>query len=153
LTKKILVPIDGSKNANKALDYALKLAKTCESEVELFNVVEPVRIPVAPYTYYGAAASTVPAWINSYTVNFKAGHKTMLSDTLKKAKKDFPNLEISKKMVDGRPATEITKRAKEGKFDLIVLGNRGLSGLEEFFLGSVSDNVADEAECPVLIVK
>lgn len=54
---------------------------------------------------------------------------------------------------EDRPADEIVKTAKEGEFDLIVMGHRGLGRVKEFFLGSVSDRVADEAHCPVLIVK
>jgi len=56
-------------------------------------------------------------------------------------------------MVEGRPSDEIVETAKEGNFDIVVMGSRGLGGIKEFFLGSVSDRVADEAACPVLIVK
>jgi nucleotide-binding universal stress UspA family protein len=159
LIKKILVPVDGSENAQKALDFTLDLAEKYDSEVELFNVVEPVTVPVAPYTYdvHGGggvgSATVIPTWVSDYTTNFKASHEKMLQDTLEKVKKDKPDLKISKKIVDGRPGTEITKRAKEGDFDLVVMGSRGLSGLKELVLGSVSDKVSDDAECPVLIVK
>ena len=50
-------------------------------------------------------------------------------------------------------ADKIVEAANESGFGLIVVGSRGLGGIEEFFLGSVRDRVADEARCPVLIVK
>jgi nucleotide-binding universal stress UspA family protein len=43
--------------------------------------------------------------------------------------------------------------AREGDCDIIVIGSRGLGGIKEFLLGSTSHRVADEAPCPVLIVK
>jgi nucleotide-binding universal stress UspA family protein len=61
--------------------------------------------------------------------------------------------DISTKLVEGRPADKIVETAKNGNFDLVVVGSRGLGGIKEFFLGSVSDRVADEAPCPVLIIK
>jgi nucleotide-binding universal stress UspA family protein len=60
---------------------------------------------------------------------------------------------VSSTILEGRPADKIVEAAKEGGFDLIVMGSRGLGGVKEFFLGSVSDRVADEATCPVAIVK
>ena len=62
-------------------------------------------------------------------------------------------LQVTKELVEGRPADKIVETAKEGMFDLIVIGSRGLGGIKEFFLGSVSNRVADKAPCPVLIVK
>jgi len=53
----------------------------------------------------------------------------------------------------GRAADKIIETAKTQNVDLIVIGSRGLGGIKEIFLGSVSDRVADEAKCPVLIVK
>jgi nucleotide-binding universal stress UspA family protein len=43
--------------------------------------------------------------------------------------------------------------AKEGDFDLIVMGSRGLGGIKGFLLGSVADRVADNSVCPVMLVK
>jgi nucleotide-binding universal stress UspA family protein len=77
----------------------------------------------------------------------------VLSKALKKVKKEKPDLKVSTKLLEGRPSNRIIETAKEGGFDLIVMGSRGLGCIKQFFLGSVSDRVADEAPCPVLIVK
>ena len=58
---------------------------------------------------------------------------------------------ISKKLVDDHPAEEIIKEAK--KNDLIVIGSKGSTALERIFLGSVTENVAHHASCPVMIVR
>ena len=62
-------------------------------------------------------------------------------------------MKVSKQLLTGRAAEKIVETAKQGNFDLIVIGSRGLVGIKEIFLGSVSDSVADEALYPVLIVK
>jgi nucleotide-binding universal stress UspA family protein len=56
-----------------------------------------------------------------------------------------------KKLVEGHPAEEIIKEAKEN--DLIVIGSKGKTGLDRLLLGSVAENVARHASCPVMIVK
>ncbi len=53
----------------------------------------------------------------------------------------------------GQPASEIVRVAEEEGCDLIVLGSRGLSGVQAFLLGTASDCVAHHARCPVLVVK
>ncbi len=53
----------------------------------------------------------------------------------------------------GKPADKIVEAAKEGNVDIVVMGSRGRGGIKQLFLVSVSDRVADEASCPVLIVK
>jgi nucleotide-binding universal stress UspA family protein len=55
--------------------------------------------------------------------------------------------------VEGKPSDKIVEGEKERKFDVIVMGSRGLSGISEFLLGSVSHRVVNDAECPVFIVK
>jgi nucleotide-binding universal stress UspA family protein len=54
---------------------------------------------------------------------------------------------------EGDPALEIVNTAKEGGFDVIVVGHRGLSKMKELFLGSISEKVAHLTPCPVIIVR
>jgi nucleotide-binding universal stress UspA family protein len=94
-----------------------------------------------------------PVSLNNLYDELKSAHHKMLSKALERAKGLKPSLKISTELREGRPADQIVMAAEEGGFDLIVLGHRGLGKVKEFFLGSVSDRVADEARCPVLIVK
>lgn len=71
-------------------------------------------------------------------MSLEDNHKIMLEEILKKAKKRKSNLNMSTKLVEGYSAQKIVEIAKEGNFDLIVMGHRGLSGIREFILGSVS---------------
>ena len=94
-----------------------------------------------------------PTSTTKYLEELVAFHKKVLVEASKRAKKLKPKVKVSKKMLKGRAADKIVETANDGGFDLIVIGSRGLGGIKEFFLGSVSDRVADEAKCPVLIVK
>jgi nucleotide-binding universal stress UspA family protein len=76
----------------------------------------------------------------------------VLSKAEGKVKKEKPNLKVSTKLENGDPSEKIVETAKRGSFDIIVMGSRGL-GRREYALGSVSSKVADNAPCPVLIVK
>jgi nucleotide-binding universal stress UspA family protein len=147
---KILVPIDGSEHSEKALDFALDIAEKYSAKIQLLSVAQPVLLTGFPNLTQPILPPTSTAM---YVNEIEAAHKKTLSEALKKAKKSKANLTISKKLVNGRPADKIIEIAKDEKFDFIVIGSRGLGGIKEFFLGSVSDRVADEAPCPVLIVK
>ena len=153
LIKKILVPIDGSEHADKALDYALDLAEKYDASIKILNVVPTPLIPgyVSPATV--GSTPSLPIWAGTYSKELKENSEKMLYKELKEAKKNNPNLKISTKLLVGQPADKIVETAKEGNFDIIVMGSRGIGGIKEFFLGSVSHGVSNDAECPVLIVK
>ncbi len=70
-----------------------------------------------------------------------------------RARRQHSPIKLSKSLKEGRPADIIVQTAIDNQVDLIVMGSRGLGGVKQLFLGSVSDRVADEAPCPVLIVK
>jgi nucleotide-binding universal stress UspA family protein len=144
----MLVAIDGSEHAAHALNYALDLAENYSSTVVIINVYHRVYIPYS-------ADFDVPTLELSekLTEAEKKQHQTLLSETLKNAKKKKPTLNITTKLVKGRPADKIIETAKEGDFNLVVIGSRGLDGIKQLLLGSVSDRVADQAPCPVLIVR
>ncbi len=147
LIKRILVAIDGSEHADKALDFALDLAEKYSATVTIINVFQ------VPAIAYLGEPSEYPISLIDFTKEAKAAHEKILSKALKRAKELKPNLKISTTLKEGRPADKIIETAKEENFDMIVMGHRGLGKVKEFFLGSVSDRVADGAHCPVLIVK
>lgn len=76
---------------------------------------------------------------------------SILADGEQKAKSNGVPVETILK--EGNTVQEIVKKAREGNYDLIVMGARGLSKIKELLLGSVSDGVIRNAACPVLIVK
>jgi nucleotide-binding universal stress UspA family protein len=145
---KMLVAIDGSESATKALAYALSLAEKCAAEVQIVSVVPPVESLMPRFTL-----TAPPIHYSLFVGEVEKRLQTVLSDALSEAKEKRPNMHVSIRLLKGRPADTIVQTAQEESFDIIVLGSRGLSGLDELVLGSVSDRVADLATCPVLIVK
>jgi nucleotide-binding universal stress UspA family protein len=141
--KKILVALDGSDHADHALDFALGIAEKYSSDLVLLSVYNfPVSCYYAP-----------PEVMKDCLDDQKTQHEKVVTTALNKVKKNKPDLKVSVKVVHGRPAEKIIEASEEGNFDVIVMGSRGLGGVKEFLLGSVSDRVADHAPCPVLIVK
>ena len=149
MIKKILVAIDGSKQSDKALDFALDLARNYSAEIVLINVLSPSLMSYV----YNSRMFVPNVDYSKYLKQIRTPHEKLLSKAIDKAKKFQETLKVSKELVEGRPTEKIIETAKKGMFDLIVIGSRGLSGIKEIFLGSVSNRVADKAKCPVLIVK
>ncbi len=148
MIKKILVPIDGSKSADNALDFALDLARKYSAEVMITTVLE-----IPSLSLEASGMLYTPVSTENFIEKLRDFHEKILLDANNKANQFSPKLKVSTKLLQGRPADKIVETAKEGIFNLIVIGSRGLGGIKEFFLGSVSDRVADKASCPVLIVK
>jgi nucleotide-binding universal stress UspA family protein len=145
---KILVAIDGSETSDLALDYAYDLAIKYGAEVLIVSVLDTISKSLISRGMLFAADSTT-----QYLEELEQFYKRILGEALEKEKEVNIKLKLSTRLLKGRAADKIVETANEGGFDLIVIGSRGLGGIKEFFLGSVSDRVADEAKCPVLIVK
>jgi len=153
MMKKILVPIDGSEQADKALTFALDLAQKYTTEVEILHVIPPFSIKLTPYPVMGESPVIPPQWLNDYYKQAKEESGKMLSEAKKLAQSKAGDLKISSKLGEGRPSDIIVAEAESENFDLIVMGSRGLGGIKEFILGSVSNQVVHESKSPVLIVK
>lgn len=154
---KILVPLDGSEPANRAMDLSLYMADKCSADILVLSVIEPTIMPVFPRNYtqpMGALPISPVPPVEVHSLNSrKSNYENLLSEALKKARKNNPNLKVSTELAEGPPSDKIIETAREGNFDIIVMGSRGHGGIKEFFLGSVSSKVTSEANCPVLIVK
>lgn len=140
---KIVVPFDGSELSMKALDTAVMLAKQDE-RVEL-DVITVVDIP-SP-VYQGAHAYNV--------VTLREEYLAAAKEELKKAEQQLNNIPNKTKTIilEGSTAHAIVDFIKNHNADLVVMGSRGLSGIKEMFLGSVSHYVVQKSTCPVFIVK
>ncbi|MDG6222305.1 MAG: universal stress protein [Candidatus Bathyarchaeota archaeon] len=145
---KILVAIDGSKTADRAVEFALDLAGKYSAELLIVSVFYVISTPLVARGMGFSSPSTT-----KQIEELGSFHEKILVDAVKKAKQVNGKLKVTKKLMNGPVAHKIVETANNGQFDLIVIGNRGLGGIKEIFLGSVSDRVVDEAKCPVLIVK
>jgi nucleotide-binding universal stress UspA family protein len=139
LITSILVPVDGSVHAEKALNYALNLAEIHDAKVEIMTVVDEVKM--------------APDWAREYSEKLREQDEDVLTSTFSKAVKEKPNIKISKCLAEGYASEEILKCAEKGHHDLIVMGSRGMGLVRGLILGSVSSRVVNQAEIPVLIVK
>ena len=138
--KKILVPVDGSEGGWKALAAAKEVAEAGKSELVVMTVVQVF-----------AGASIMPIPVESGKINEELGN--IANDILAQAKEKVGGLKAEFVAAPGRPSKVIVETTKKSGADLVVIGSRGLSGLAEFFLGSVSSEVAQLCPVSVLIVK
>ncbi len=147
--KKILVPIDGSKASRKAAEQAISIAKQFGSVVKLVTVVN---LPSEEkYAFFGVNVQNA----------FYANRKEMLKELINQESKmlssiirtlDYADVKLDKLVLEGVAYEQILKLSKEENFDLIVMGRRGFSNIERFFIGSVTQRVISDAHCPVLVV-
>lgn len=141
--KKLLVPMDGSEIALRALSLAIKLARKFDSEL----IVLSIAIPYDRTVVLKADKNSSPDYVNAIT----------LADPLDLAQKQadkegYKNIAF-REVIDLDPASCILEEADTEKVDMIIMGNRGLGVLDGFLLGSVSSKVVKAAGCPVVIVK
>jgi len=149
----ILVAVDGSEHSKKALTYALQLAEKLDGKITLIHVYSFV-VPLGPSidTISGPAVTPASAVLTAKIAeDAKQMGKRILDDAEQIVKER--GISVEKVLREGDAVKEIVAVAQEGKFDLVVVGHRGLGKLKELLLGSVSEGVSRKAPCPVLIVK
>ena len=143
--KKILVPLDGSELAEKALDYAVDLARITAAELILVRVpeLEQVLAPAAtPFDTYHLEMS------------FERSEKEAQRYFAERlVDYERSGLTIRPLVVLGSPADVIGKTAVAEQIDLIVISSHGRTGWRRLVLGSVAEQVLREATVPVLLIK
>ncbi len=131
--QKILVPVDGSEHSRRALQEAIKISKMTNGSITLLNV-QPNRPKIMTTPKQNEATQSIVLTEDQRIVQSEG----VPADTL---------------LLEGNIVDTIVKTAKEGNFELIVVGARGLSKFEEILLGSVSHGVAEKAPCPVIVTR
>jgi nucleotide-binding universal stress UspA family protein len=139
--KKILVPLDGSELAKKALVHAEELAKTYGAEIILFQVVHFMPI-------YGSPELVTPLIVDEKQKEAAERHLTDLAEEMKTRGHKVTGIVRTGQQV----AVEIIDFAKESGVDLIVMCTHGRSGITRWVLGSVAHKVLTRAETPILLI-
>ena len=139
-TKKILVPLDGSKNSIRGLDMAIHIARQSHG------------------TLVALAVKSVPGIYAIHPLGFldfnsMSEVKKFLNEAKTRAAKS--GIQLTTKALAGDPGYDIARFANNRKngIDMVVIGARGRSSAKEIFLGSVSNYVLHKSKKPVLVVK
>jgi nucleotide-binding universal stress UspA family protein len=142
-SNRVLIAVDSSENALRAVDHAGFMLSGTECPVTLFHTMRHLRRFV-PQEVLAEAPEMEELW------KTKAGQ--VMKPFMKKAeemlvKAGVSESQISKKIVDGSrsAASDILEEARENGYGTIVMGRRGISGVQEFFMGSVSSKVLQNA--------
>jgi len=154
---KILVCTDGSEHSKKALERAATIAEGCYATVNDLAIIHVYdhKLDLSALYYGGEGSYPTQADVERFRELLeeqKLEREKILQDALKYFEEK--GLKARTIFKEGKIADTILKIARDEKFDMIVLGSRGLGGLKKMFLGSVSSSVVQEAEnCTVSIVK
>jgi nucleotide-binding universal stress UspA family protein len=136
---KVLVCTDGSECANKAVKLAAQFAKNYKADLTELYVIEDVESREKPLSDdYGDK-------------HHKA--KEVLEEAEKIVSQVDSSMNTKERIAAGPISSEIVRIAENEKFDIIVIGTRGLRGVKRMLLGSVADDVIHYANCPVLVVR
>ncbi|MFQ5440032.1 MAG: universal stress protein [Nitrosopumilaceae archaeon] len=135
---KILVPLDGSPNSTRGLDRAIEIAKESDAEITGFYVFHLPLLAGVKYT-------------QQMKDNAQKKAVKAIGPAMKRAEKS--GVSFKYKTGGGHTGSEIVKFAKNGKYDMIIIGARGMGGAKETFLGSTSNYVMHKTKVPVLVVK
>jgi nucleotide-binding universal stress UspA family protein len=141
--RKILVPTDFSTGARAAIKAALGMARSLGAEITLLNVFPLPNYILPDGSVFLAEAPTF------------AQIATRASEALGEIKKSLSaeGLTVHIEAVAGAPAEEIVRVARDGGFDMIVMGTHGRTGWAHLLIGSVAERVVRLSPCPVLTVR
>ncbi len=136
--KKILIPLDGSKNSMRGLDEGIYLARQCQATITGLYVV-PLSKP---------KTSSQISYVEKYLLN---NATKFMSRAKKRAAQN--GILFDDTVIYGNEGSKIISFASNKSYDIIIIGSRGMSSLKEAFLGSTSNFVLHKSKIPVLIVK
>jgi nucleotide-binding universal stress UspA family protein len=137
----VLVPVDGSDNSYRALDAALLLSEKLGSSITVVNVMEQV-----PITHIESEKL-----LSELLEAYKKENQEILSKCSNIATEK--GLSIKTLLLQGNPASVILDYSKKEKFDLVIMGSRGMGKFKQLILGSVSSKIVHHSPCAILLIR
>lgn len=154
--RHILVAVDGSPHADRALEEAVDLARLGGGSLTLVTVAPelsgwfPVPGAGLPPPVNPAAGGPLPADLTHLRQDLVEAHRHMLEQAETNVPADVRSTAL---VLVGRPGEAIVRQVRAGKHDLVVMGSRGRGELRSMVLGSVSHEVLHDSPVPVLIAR
>ncbi len=145
--KKILVPYDFSEQSVYALHLSAQFAEEFDCSVTLMNVIEHPTVD----SFKTMGVSDYDPLENVYIMKLIEQVKAKMGELMENP--EYSSFELMYKIVLGNPVNEIASEVNEGEYDLLVMGTKGSSGLDEFFVGSNAEKIVRTVKCPVISVK
>ena len=142
---RIVVGTDGSETAKQAVREATELAKQTGATLDIVSAFDPV-----PASRLREERLQAPS-----DIEHQVNPSEDVDATLAQAKEEVEGAGVQVRTFarQGEPADAILDVAEEEKADLIIVGNKGMTGAKRFLLGSVPNKVSHHAPCSVLIVR
>lgn len=142
---KILLAIDGSECSQSAVESVARRPWPADSEIKVVSAIEFPFVPAPeawtiPHTYYAQVADS-------------AGEQAQQIVDKAVARLDRNQVAVTAEVLRGRARDVILEAAEKWPADLIVVGSHGYNGWQRFWLGSVSQAIANHAHCSVEIVR
>lgn len=137
--KNIVVAYDGSDHAKKGFEVALELSKMFGSSIHLVSVVH---IPDFVET---------KDELNGMLNDARQYYEKLQQQAVERAKSE--GVEVNTAIVPGHPANGVVSFAESIKADLIIVGQRGRSGVARYIVGNVTENIVRHAHCSVMVIK
>lgn len=145
MLRRIVVGVDGSKDAEAALDFFLQMPVPPGACFTVASVVPPLPIETSPVQV------TVSEFLEQLRVPLLKKAQTVAREAVERLQR--VGFAAKPSVVHGNPSHEIVKVAEADDADLVVVGSRGLTGTSRFLMGSVSDGVIKYAPCAVLVYR
>ncbi len=154
MINKILIAVDRSQNNKLVFDTAVSMAQATGADLMLLHILSKKELdyPIAPtYTYYPILEESNYETYRKEYAKYQQHGIEFLKNLTEEATAAGISTEFTQ--LAGNPGSMICELANNWSANLILVGSRGLKGLKEMFLGSVSNYVTHHAPCSVLIVR
>lgn len=148
---RILVAVDGSENADRAVKVATDLAQRYSSELVVLHVI--ARPSYANVSFFPSVTPPPPTSYQEYYEYAKKVAQGYVDKSVARARGRGVNVRWEIREAVPSTVQGITDFAETEMADLIVVGTRGLGGFKKLLIGSVSSGVVAHAHCPVLVVR
>ena len=144
MSGRLVVGVDGSETATAAVRWGAREAKLRDAKLELVSIWE---IPISDVGFGSGLGGISEETLKRLEQNAEE----ILRRAAEVAREGLPEVKIETRTVEGQPADVLVGAARDA--DLLVVGSRGVGGFRELLLGSVSQQCAQHATCPVVIVR